>query len=266
MSSMRLRVLGCSGGIGECDQRHPAQRNRTSSFLLDDDILIDAGTGVTDLTVGQLTRIDHVFLSHSHLDHICSLPLMVDSVGALRDKPLIVHALPETIAALRAHIFNWVIWPDFSVIPDAVAPWMAFAPIGVGQVVRIGGRSIRAIAANHTVPALGFHIAHARGSIVYSGDTWPQADFWATVNAIDDLRALIIETAFANREQDLARTARHLFPGQLGHELEKLRGRPRICITHLKPSDAALIAGEIADCVGRFSPEILQSGSEIVVD
>ena len=144
---MRLQVLGCSGGIGgsRADaQPEPdppsairaaglrsarASQMRTSSFLLDDDILIDAGTGVEDLSVPQLARIDHVFLSHSHLDHICALPLMIDSVGGSRAKPLVVHALQETIDALKAHIFNWVIWPDFTEIPHYERPWMRFEPL-----------------------------------------------------------------------------------------------------------------------------------------
>ncbi len=126
---MKLRVLGCSGGIGA--------RARTTSFLVDDDILLDAGTGVEDLTVEEIAAIDHVFLTHCHLDHVCALPLLVDSTGALRERPVTVHALPETIAALRQHIFNWVIWPDFTEIPHFERPWLVFEPITVGGVVAI---------------------------------------------------------------------------------------------------------------------------------
>ena len=47
---MHIRVLGCSGAIGkDC---------RTTSFLLDDNVLVDAGTGVGDLTLDELRRID----------------------------------------------------------------------------------------------------------------------------------------------------------------------------------------------------------------
>ncbi|NLD55201.1 MAG: 3',5'-cyclic-nucleotide phosphodiesterase, partial [Burkholderiaceae bacterium] len=233
---------------------------RTSSFLLDDDILIDAGTGVEDLTVPELARIDHVFLTHSHLDHICALPLMVDSVGGSRKKPLVVHALQETIDALKAHIFNWVIWPDFTEIPHYDRPWMVFEPLSVGTTVTLGERRIRPIAANHTVPALGFHLSAPGGSIVYSGDTWPNAEFWRTINGIRDLKYLIIENAFSNKEQDLAITAKHLYPIQLSQELASLRVEPEILITHLKPSDRELIAQEIQSWAGRFEPVVLQTG------
>jgi ribonuclease BN (tRNA processing enzyme) len=242
-----------------------ADQLRTSSFLLDDDILIDAGTGVEDLTVPELARIDHVFLSHSHLDHICALPLMIDSVGGSRKKPLVVHALQETIDALKAHIFNWVIWPDFTEIPHYERPWMVFEPLTVGTAVTLGDRRIRPIAANHTVPAIGFHLSSPGGSIVYSGDTWPNAEFWRTINGIRDLKYLIIENAFSNKEQDLAITAKHLYPIQLSQELANLRVEPQILITHLKPSDRELIAQEINAWAGRFEPTILETGQTLEI-
>src|SRR3954466_14058878 len=106
-TAMRLRVLGCSGGIG-------GQQNRTTSFLADDDILIDAGTGVGDLSLSALTLIDHIFITHSHLDHVNSIAFFVDSVGALRPKPVTVYALAATISILKKNLFNWDVWPDFS--------------------------------------------------------------------------------------------------------------------------------------------------------
>ena len=105
---MRLRVLGCSGGIG-------GTQNRTSSFLLDHDILIDAGTGVGDLSLAELALVDHIFVTHSHLDHVNSIAFIVDSVGAVRHRPITIHALGATIASLKKNLFNWDIWPDVPV-------------------------------------------------------------------------------------------------------------------------------------------------------
>ncbi|MFA7666676.1 MAG: 3',5'-cyclic-nucleotide phosphodiesterase [Burkholderiaceae bacterium] len=254
---MKVRVLGCSGGIGA--------RARTTSFLVDTDVLLDAGTGVEDLSVEELAAIDHVFLTHSHLDHICALPLLVDSVGGLRSTPVTVHALPETIEALQKHIFNWVIWPDFTEIPHYDRPWMRFAPLRVGQTVQVGDRSVRALTASHTVPAVAYHVSGPDGSFVFSGDTGPSDEFWRQVNGVEDLRFLIIETAFANRDQDLATTARHLYPIQLGEELAKLRREPQVLITHLKPSDRATIEREIEAWAGRFSPRVLERGEVLEV-
>ena len=117
---MKVRVLGCSGAI--------AKDCRTTSFLIDDSILIDAGTGVGDLTLEQMRRIDHVFLTHSHLDHIATLPLMLDAVSSLRNTPVQVHALPATLDALRQHVFNNTIWPDFTRLPTPEAPFLQLQP------------------------------------------------------------------------------------------------------------------------------------------
>ena len=161
---MKLRVLGCSGGIGGS--------LRTTSFVLDDDVLLDAGTGVGDLNIEELRRIDRVFLTHSHLDHVTSLPFLVDTVGWMRDTPLTVHALPETIEVLREHLFNWKLWPDFAQIPDAQNPWMRYEPVALGEPFDLGrGRTITPLPANHVVPAVGYHLDSGQASLVFTGDT-----------------------------------------------------------------------------------------------
>jgi phosphoribosyl 1,2-cyclic phosphodiesterase len=104
---MKIKVLGCSGGIGG--------NLRTTTLLVDDDILIDAGTGVSDLSIEQLCAIDHIFVTHSHLDHVTSIPFLVDTVIGMRGKHITLHATRETWQILKDHIFNWKIWPDFSV-------------------------------------------------------------------------------------------------------------------------------------------------------
>src|SRR5688572_32455564 len=119
---MRLRVLGCSGGIG-------GRHLRTTSFLLDSDILIDAGTGVGDLTLAELSQIDHIFITHSHLDHVASIPFLVDTVGGMRSKPLSVYATRATTEILKNHLFNWAIWPDFTEIPTPEAPFLRYREI-----------------------------------------------------------------------------------------------------------------------------------------
>ncbi len=224
---IKLRILGCSGGIGG--------NFRTTSMLLDQDVLIDAGTGVGDLSVAELCLIDHVFVTHSHLDHIACIPLMVDSVGGMRDKPLTIHATEATLEILKQHIFNWKIWPDFSQIPDAQQPYMRYQAIQLGETVELGRRKITALPANHVVPAVGFQIDSGAASLVFSGDTTSNDALWEVVNRIANLRYLIIETAFSNSEMELARLSKHLCPNMLAEELCKLKSNPEIYITHLKP-------------------------------
>ncbi|MDD5328833.1 MAG: 3',5'-cyclic-nucleotide phosphodiesterase [Sulfuricella sp.] len=249
---MKLKVLGCSGGIGK--------DLRTTSFLLDDDILIDAGTGVGDLTLEELRRIDHIFITHAHLDHIASIPFLVDTVGWLRDKPITLHATAETQLVLKQHLFNWHIWPDFSVIPSAEKPFMAYRTIALGETVALGGRRITPLPANHVVPTVGFHIDSGAHSLVFSGDTTTCDALWEAVNRIENLRYLIIETAFCEREKELAVLAKHYCPSLLAEDLRKLRRPAEIYITHLKPNEIELTMKEIMASAAEFRPRMLSNG------
>ncbi|HEY5899832.1 MAG TPA: 3',5'-cyclic-nucleotide phosphodiesterase [Burkholderiales bacterium] len=249
---MRLRVLGCSGGIG-------GRHLRTTSFLLDSDILLDAGTGVGDLTLAELSQIDCIFLTHSHLDHVTSIPFLVDTVGGMRSRPLVVYATRATIEILRNHLFNWAIWPDFAEIPSAEAPFLRYEEIEVGRPVRLGGRTITPLPARHTVPAVGYHLDSGTASLVFTGDTGPNDALWHEVNRIANLKFLIIETAFSNKERRLAEMSRHLCPATLAEELAKLEVNAEIYITHLKPGEIEPTMLEIEECAGSFRPQMLQN-------
>ncbi len=246
---MLLKVIGCSGGIGA--------NLRTTSLLLDHDVLIDAGTGVGDLTLEQLVQIDHIFVTHSHLDHVVSIPFLVDTVGAMRSKPLTVHALPETIADLQQHLFNWKLWPDFTQIPSSAQPLLRFSPVTVGQGVKISHRTITPVPADHVVPAVGYALNSGKGSLVFSGDTCSCDELWRTVNNIGNLRYIIIETAFADAERGLALRAKHLCPSLLVEQLAMLQQPAEIFITHLKPGEGNAIMDEIALHASPWKPKML---------
>ena len=253
---MKLRILGCSGGIGG--------NARTTSMLLDQDVLIDAGTGVGDLSLSELSLIDHVFITHSHLDHIACIPLLMDSVGLTREEPLTVHATEATLDIIRQHIFNWEIWPDFTRIPNVQQPLLRYHAIQVGQTLKLGERMITPLPANHVVPAVGFQIDSGAASLVFSGDTTTNDAFWEAVNRIDGLRYLIIETAFPNAEQELAILSKHYCPDLLAADLLKLKLKPEVYITHLKPGAVDLIMQEIGKCVQGVVPGMLQNGQVFV--
>lgn len=249
---MKLRILGCSGGIG-------GRHLRTTSFLLDHDILIDAGTGAADLSIVELAAIDHVFLSHAHLDHIVSLPLMIDSVADRRSQPLVVYGTETVLSILRQHIFNGAIWPDFSTLPSADRPFMRYQVIELGQTISLKGRHITALPVDHTVPAVGYCLDSGAASLVFSGDTGICDVFWRAVNQISNLKHLIIECAFSNRERDLAMLSKHLCPTLLALELQKLERQCAVYITHLKPGQIELTMEEIERSLGEFSPVMLQN-------
>ena len=245
---MILNVLGCSGSI--------AAGCKTTAFLLDGDVLIDAGTGVGDLTLDQLARIDHILVSHSHLDHVLSIGLLADSVMRVRQAqdrgPISVHALPETLAALRTHIFNGAIWPDFTRLPSAEHPILQLVSFEVGEVLTLNGKRIEVLCASHTVPAVGFAVecgaaansAEPPGWWVYTGDTGPNPLLWERLQKMR-VAHLIIETAFSDEERQLARISRHLCPAALGHELVQLKGSVDVHITHIKPGEVEAVMTEI---------------------
>jgi ribonuclease BN (tRNA processing enzyme) len=252
---MQIRVLGCSGSI--------AAGSRTTSFLLDDHVLIDAGTGVGDLTLDELARVDHILVTHSHLDHVLAIGLLADSVARRRRAetrpPVRVHALVPTIAALRMHIFNGVIWPDFTRLPDPDRPVLRFEPVEVGQVLQLGSRRVEVLPASHTVPAVGYAVLGQQGAWVFSGDTGPNPALWQRLHSLA-LAVLVIETAFRDDEHALAELSQHLCPAQLRCELSKLAAPTEVFITHIKPGEVDAVMSEIGAQASRHRIRALTTG------
>lgn len=231
--------------------------------MIDHDILIDAGTGLGNLSLDEMKGLRHIFLTHSHLDHIAHLPLLVDSIFEHIRQPIVVHAQQVTIEALREHIFNWVIWPDFTRLPDARNPVLTFEAMAPGEIVTLGGRSFEMIPVNHAVPAVGYYVRSPGGkAFAFSGDTTTNDSFWDGLNARDRLDMLIIEVAFPDAEIELSRAAYHYCPSLLGQDIAKLRHRPDIHLSHPKPGVERIIETEIARVITQRNVTCLK-GKEI---
>lgn len=258
--TLRLQVLGCSGSI--------ASGSRTTAFLLDDRVLIDAGTGVGDLELDAMARIDDILLSHSHLDHVLAIPLLADSVMKQRFAdpargPIRVHGLPQTLAALRDHLFNGQLWPDFTRIPSRERPILELLPFAVGDTLTFGEgtstRRVEVLPAEHTVPACGFAVDTPQGWWVYSGDTGPNPRLWAALKG-RRIAHLVIETAFGDEDRWLADVSGHLSPGSLADELAQLDGSVPVHITHPKPGEVAAVVAQIRAIDTRHRVEPLVKG------
>lgn len=234
---MRLQAFGCDGGIGD-----PL---RTLALLVDDDLVVEAGSGLGDLSLGALGRIDHVLVSHSHLDHVACLPLLIDAVSHSRLDPVTVHAMPETIEALRAHVFNWTIWPDSTRLPSPERPLLRFAPLERGRSLELGGRKIEPLPAQHAVPTVGFLLDSGRASLAYTADTTTCDALWEALDRVENLAYLIVETSYTDRERALTARAGHLCPALLGNELRRLRRPAEVFIAHTKPGLGDTIMREI---------------------
>ncbi|HEX5486797.1 MAG TPA: 3',5'-cyclic-nucleotide phosphodiesterase [Limnobacter sp.] len=253
-----VEVLGCSGSIG-------IPRQGTTSFLIDDDILIDAGTGVCELDFARLEKIEHVLITHTHLDHICSLPFLVDTVGVGRPRPLRVYAMQSVLDSLHKHIFNEDIWPDFTRIPNETNPVMEFVPLEPEDHLVLGDRTLFTVAVEHTVPAVGVFLKTPTGAWCFSGDTHQTDRLYQVINQMPDIRYFFIESAFPDREKWLADLAKHLCPDLLFAELDKLRNTCEIWISHLKPREHDLIQRELKQYQGLQQLKVLSAGMKFKI-
>jgi ribonuclease BN (tRNA processing enzyme) len=255
---MRIRVLGCSGGIGA--------GSRTSALLIDNDVLIDAGTGVGDLELADIDTIRHVFLTHAHLDHVAGLPMLVDRIfdGNI-DTHLTVYARAETLQALREHLFNGVIWPDFAKLPNPENPMLRFRECSPGDTVAIGCRDFYAVDVMHSVPSLGYTVRNSGGVFAVSGDTRSNETLWPVLNACDDLKVLVIEVSFPDEMQELAVAAGHYTPKALTDDLRRLRHDPEIWLTGMKPGEESRIFDQVVAAAPDKNIQMLSRGTVLTV-
>jgi len=255
---MRIRVLGCSGGIGA--------GARTSAMLIDNDVLIDAGTGIGDLDLKDLDSIRHVFLTHAHLDHIAGLPMLADRVfDEDFDVPLTVYARDETLRAVQDHLFNDVIWPDFAKLPSPHNPMLRYQACSPGDTVRIANRDFYAVDVMHSVPSLGFTVQNSGGAFAVSGDTKTNETLWPVLNACDDLRVLIIEVSFPDEMQALASDSGHYTPRTLTDDLQRLQHDPEIWLTGMKPGEEERIYAQVREAAPGKNIRMLSRGTVLHV-
>lgn len=225
---MRLDVLGCHGG--------EAPGRRMPSFLVNGHLLLEAGAVTEVLPIAEQVKLEHALISHAHLDHVVGLAFLVDNIqaAAARTGPVTAWTLPDVVEELRAYCFNNHVWPDFSRIPPD-GPVLRFGTLAEGEPREVAGLAVAAVGVNHTVPAAGFVVTDGRTGFVFSGDTGPTDRLWRAARETPGVTAVVIETAFPNRLEGLARASGHLTPRLLGDELRKLPDVP-VWVYHIKPT------------------------------
>ncbi len=255
---MQLRVLGCHGG--------ETPKHRTSSFLVGDSVAIDAGAITSGLSLDEQERIRSVLVSHSHMDHVRDLATLADNRCQQGGSTLDIVGIPATIDALKRHLFNDVIWPDFTKIDAKDGPTVRYVEIQPNQVADVDGYQVTPVLVNHTVDTSAFIIGDGSASIVYGGDTGPTDELWKQVNELDDLQAMLVEVSFPNDEADLAHASLHLTPQTLASELDKLDHSDElpIMLFHIKPTFERRVLKELAEIRGR-NLQILQLQDEFLL-
>jgi ribonuclease BN (tRNA processing enzyme) len=257
---MELRVLGCHGG--------ETPKHRTSSFLVDGRIGIDAGAITSMLALDEQHGIETVLISHAHMDHVRDLATLADNRCQQGGPTLRIASTAGTLAILKKHFFNDKLWPDFSRIPAGKSGMTisyqllkAEKPLDLGR-----GVSVRAVHVDHTVETCGFVLSTPDGSIAYSGDTGPTGRIWEILQKEENLRALLMEVSFPNEQHKLAKVSGHHTPETLDKELKKLRdhkGLP-VMLYHIKPVFEQRVEKELARLRAR-DLTILRLGDQFVL-
>lgn len=225
---MKLRVLGAFGseGLGQ----------RPSAFLVDDHVLVDAGTVAGALTVPEQLDIEHALLSHAHLDHVVGLTFLTDTLASCgEERSVTVAGIAPVVDSLRDGIFNGVVWPNFAAIPSREAPIVRYRTLAEEAEQRVRDLWVTPVSVSHSVPAAGFIVHDGSRGFVYSGDTGPTEALWKAMRGLTGLRAVVLECAFPNRLVTLAERSKHLTPNLIQRELDKMPPDTQIWIFHIKP-------------------------------
>ncbi len=239
MLKNKIKVLGAFGGKG-------VDMNNTC-IQVTANIVIDAGNILKGIGE-KASQINHIFLTHSHLDHIVDIPFLSDAYFEKRKKPITVYALKETIEHLNKYIFNWNIWPDFCEI-DLIgqnSSAIKFVELKSNEQIEFEDCKIKAIKTNHTTSSCGYVITKNNNSLLFTSDTYRCDTIWEELNNNKNIKTLIIDVSFPSRLASLAKNSKHLTPNDLKEELKKLkRDDITIFINHLKPSYIKEIKEEI---------------------
>ncbi|APW66040.1 phosphohydrolase [Poseidonibacter parvus] len=249
-----IKILGASGskakGIG------------TTSFQIFKDIIVDAGNVINSLGE-EANHINHIFLTHSHADHITDLPFIIETYFEKRKTPLTIYALKETIDVLRNHSFNDLVWPDFTKINlvNTQTPSLVFKELKVNEVIEINDYKIKAIEAVHIPGACGFVVTKNHQAFIISGDTYKNPIIWNEINNNHEIKSLILECSFPDKLKEFAQRTSHLSPELIKEDLKNLkRDDISIFLYHLKP----LYIKEIKRDINKH--KILKYGGKILVE
>lgn len=262
---MRIRILGCHGSDHLIKDEDRRRECRACAFLINETLLVDAGTVGSVLTLDEQRRLRHVLVTHLHFDHIKGLPTLADSLFDDDGRPLVLVSLAEVLKGLHTHVFNGEVYPNFMQLPRPDRPVFRLQAVEPGSTMSCGDLQVTAIPVNHQVPTLGFIIDDGQSAIVCSGDTYATDELWESAGRLRRVKAAFIEASFPNAMADAARLSKHLTPSLFQREFEKM-GRPEVkaFAYHLKPRYRDALMRELT-ALPIASLTVLEEGQEITV-
>ncbi|MFM7128966.1 MAG: MBL fold metallo-hydrolase [bacterium] len=233
-----------------------------TSLLIDDRVLIDAGTAGFFLERDQLAKITDIFISHTHMDHVASLPSLLEACLGYGLKVPNIWGSADTQKHIREFIFNNYVWPDFFEVIINGRPVIDFQVMNDLEDISVGDLHIRPIPVDHVIPTHGFLVKSANSTLLISSDTGPTEEIWRIANALERLDAVILEVSFDNATEKLALAAKHLTPAMFHAEIAKItRHQPQVFAVHLKPWSRETIIHEL-NAAGIPQLSIMESGKD----
>lgn len=214
----------------------PKGMQSLTSFLIDDTVAVDGGSLGFALPPEELYRVRNVILTHTHIDHIASLPVFISEVFHSLDEPISLFATRESIECLRKHIFNNRIWPDFEQIrlSNGNGTGLRFVEIEPGLPFKVLDLEITAVRTNHTVPTIGVAIEKEGAAVILSSDTYVTKELWQLANQLENLGAIFVDVSYPNEMAELAKSSKHLTPEKLDGELRALKREIPVFAVHLR--------------------------------
>ena len=256
---MKIRVLGCHGS--------QLPGFNTTSFLINGNILLDAGSVTSVLTIEEQINIDYIFVTHPHIDHVRDVMFLADNIFYTKGKesPLVVISTSHVIEIFKKHLFNGVVWPDFSVIPDKDNPVVKFTEIRQGETISLAGLSVTPIGVSHAVETVSYLVQAKEGAVIFVGDTGPTEEIWQIASKTNGLKAVFVETSFSDAMKDVAYISGHLTPASLKAELKKLGSSlATVYLYHMKLHDLETIKKEVKLLMNR-NIRVLKDGQVLKI-
>lgn len=235
----------------------------TTSYLIDDRIAIDAGAMAHVLPIEEQALISHVFVSHSHIDHLAGLPFLLDNVFSLISKPVAVLGPEDTIRCLKDHLFNDYLWPDFSKFSNAHTDILEMTVLAVGEKVPIDDIEIVPFPMDHSVECYGYLIRDPDSAVAICSDTSSLDGLARILDHVENLKAVFLEASFPADQAKIAEISKHLSTTAFGREIEKTLSDVAVFVTHLKPEFLAQISNEI-EALGLENVTLLEQGKEYI--